>query len=60
MSTSPTHTDFGKTEEPYFVGQLRKYDQDRSAGSIACKEAGGRTGVVWGGGTGWTGQWRVK
>ncbi|CAK9117335.1 unnamed protein product, partial [Durusdinium trenchii] len=24
--------------EPYFVGQLRKYDQDRSAGSIACKE----------------------
>lgn len=24
--------------EPFYVGQLRKYDVDRSAGSIACKE----------------------
>ena len=32
----------GACQEPFYVGQLRKFDAERSAGSIACKEAGTR------------------
>ena len=32
---------FHGAEEPFYVGQLRKFDAERSAGSIACKEAVG-------------------
>ena len=35
----------GAGQEPFYVGQLRKFDAERSAGSIACKEAGPVGGV---------------